>query len=66
MTKLGKMRGYWKSSLKRFIDRANNLYVEEIKDKDGKSIKQCEEPLDKHQGHGSAKGKPKEEKREGK
>lgn len=53
-------------TLIRIIDRANNLYVEEIKDKDGKTIKKCEEPLDEHQGHGSAKGKQKEEKKEGK
>lgn len=53
-------------TLKRIIDRANNLYVEEIKDKDGKTIKKCEEPLDEHRGHGSAKGKQKEEKKEGK
>jgi hypothetical protein len=43
--------------LERVIDWTNNLYKELIKDNDGNIITDVEEPLDKHQGHGSAKYK---------
>lgn len=41
--------------LNRVIDRRNNLYKEYIKNEKDKVIKDFSEPLDKHQGHGSAK-----------
>ena len=38
------------------VDRENNQYYEVIKDKQtGETIRECIEPLDKHQGHGNAK-----------
>jgi DNA-directed RNA polymerase subunit RPC12/RpoP len=44
--------------LERVIDRENNHYKEVITDPEtGEVIHQCEEPLTKHQGHGSAKKK---------
>jgi hypothetical protein len=43
----------WKS---RVIDRLLKLYKEIVKDKEtGEIIHQCEEPLNKHIGHGSDK-----------
>ena len=40
----------------RLIDKNKNLYKEKIIDKEtGEIIKNVEEPLDQHQGHGSAK-----------
>ncbi|PIR12942.1 zinc ribbon domain-containing protein [Candidatus Falkowbacteria bacterium CG11_big_fil_rev_8_21_14_0_20_39_10] len=41
--------------LERIIDWTNNFYKELIKNKDGKIIKDIEEPLSQHQGHGFAK-----------
>jgi len=42
--------------LDRVINRENDLYKEVVTDpKTGEIIHQCEEPLSKHQGHGSAK-----------
>ncbi len=42
----------------RFIDRQKDLYRELITEpKTGVIIHQCEEPLSKHRGHGSAKYK---------
>jgi hypothetical protein len=41
----------------RLIDKDNNFYKEHITDETGKVIIDIEEPLDKHQGHGSAKVK---------
>ncbi len=49
-------RGVWYQRY-RDIDRENDLYVEEIIDEHGQKTR-VEEPLSKHQGHGSAKGKP--------
>ena len=51
---------YRKSSvwnyLYRLIDRINDWYHEKITDpKTGKIVYECQEPLSKHQGHGSAK-----------
>ncbi len=40
----------------RLVDKNKNLYKEKIIDKEtGEIIKDVEEPLDQHQGHGSAK-----------
>lgn len=42
------------------IDRRNNRYFEEIfDDQSNETIHLCDEPLDKHIGHGSAKFKKK-------
>lgn len=42
----------------RIIDREQDIYKELVTDpKTGEIIHKCEEPLSKHQGHGSAKGK---------
>ena len=46
--------GEW-NVLNRNINKTENQYDEVIKTKDGKIIKECHEPLTKHQGHGSAK-----------
>lgn len=44
--------------VERIIDPENNIYKEVIKDsKTGEIIRECCEPLDKHQGHGYAKRK---------
>lgn len=43
----------------RVIDRTNNWYKELITNKNGETIRNVEEPLDKHTGHGSAKYKSK-------
>ncbi len=44
--------------LYRLIDRTNNWYHEKITDpKTGKTVHECQEPLNKHQGRGSAKRK---------
>lgn len=50
--------GIW-NKLERLIDRRNNRYHERITDQDGNLIHECDEPLDEHWGHGSAKHKPK-------
>jgi hypothetical protein len=40
----------------RIIDKENNLYNEVVRDEEtGEIIHECAEPLEKHQGHGSAK-----------
>jgi len=45
----------------RFIDKDNNRYKEKVIDEEtGEIIHECDEPLKKHQGHGSAKFKKKE------
>jgi hypothetical protein len=42
--------------VKRIIDRRTNYYLEEIRNaKSGELTHKCEEPLDQHTGHGSAK-----------
>jgi len=42
--------------LERVIDRENDYYKEVVRDPStGEVIHHCEEPLSKHQGHGSAK-----------
>ena len=42
----------------RNIDRENNLYTESVVDVEtGEILHECEEPLKKHTGHGSAKKK---------
>ncbi|MDO8891950.1 MAG: hypothetical protein Q7V00_08925 [Sulfurimicrobium sp.] len=44
--------------LERFLDRLRDLYKEKITNPTtGEVIHECEEPLSKHQGHGSAKPK---------
>jgi hypothetical protein len=44
--------------LDRVIDREHDVYKEMVTDSEtGEIIHQCEEPLTKHQGHGSAKKK---------
>ena len=41
------------------VDRENNKYVERVVEKEtGKVLHECEEPLDQHTGHGSAKKRP--------
>ena len=43
-------------SLKRVIDKDRKVYGEEIKNKEtGEVIRECYEPLQKHQGRGNAK-----------
>ena len=49
-------RGVWHQRV-RDIDRENDHYVEEIVDEHGNKTR-VEEPLSKHQGHGSAKRQP--------
>ena len=39
----------------RVIDFENDHYAEIIKDKEGKIVRHCREPLTKHRGRGSAK-----------
>jgi hypothetical protein len=46
--------GIW-NRLRRVIDRRLNLYEEHIEAPDGSVIRDIREPLDEHQGHGSAK-----------
>ncbi len=44
--------------LERLIDRLANHYREKVTDPDtGEVIHECDEPLDQHTGHGSAKPK---------
>lgn len=50
--------GQW-NFLDRLIDRANDWYKEHIINSNGKYIKNVNERLSKHQGHGSAKYKSK-------
>jgi hypothetical protein len=52
-----RLTGTW-SQLDRVIDKRNNQYYEHITDLEtGEVRRHCEEPLDQHRGHGSAKGK---------
>ena len=46
--------GVWKQ-IERVIDRRNNRYREKITDGRGNVIRDVDEPLSEHQGHGSAK-----------
>lgn len=39
----------------RVIDKANNVYIEKVSTEEGETLHFCQEPLSKHQGHGSAK-----------
>jgi len=54
--------GTW-SKRNMIVDRDNNKYFEEIIDSTGKVIRRIEEPLDQHQGHGSAKHRSAKRKR---
>ena len=54
--------GTW-SKRNMIVDHDNNKYFEEIIDSTGKVIRRVEEPLDQHQGHGSAKHTPPKRKR---
>ena len=50
-----RISGVW-NYLYRLIDRMNDRYHKKITDpKTGKIVYECQEPLSKHQGHGSAK-----------
>jgi hypothetical protein len=52
---LWRKTGQW-MHLTRTIDRATNLYSEQVVDpRTGEVVHQCEEPLSAHSGHGSAK-----------
>lgn len=54
---LHRKSGKW-MHLERVIDREKDEYKEVVKDPDtGTVIHKCEEPLSKHQGHGTAKHK---------
>jgi phage FluMu protein Com len=62
---LHRKTGRW-MDLERVIDRDNDKYKERIVNPEtGKVIHECEEPLSKHQGYGSAKAHkdPEEEKK---
>ena len=48
--------GEW-HTVDRVINRPNDRYDELIKDQHGKVVRECHEPLSKHQGRGSAKRK---------
>jgi len=48
---------YWQMS-RRSFDKLKDRYTEEIRDRTGGIIKTVDEPLSKHQGHGSAKQPP--------
>jgi hypothetical protein len=50
--------GTW-SKRNMIVDHDNNKYFEEIIDSTGKVIRKAEEPVDQHQGYGSAKLKRK-------
>ena len=50
-----RLTGVW-TQLDRVIDKRNNWYFEHITDLEtGEVRKHCEEPLNQHRGHGSAK-----------
>ena len=52
---LEKKSGKWKKK-ERIIDRENDRYMEKVIDPEtGEVTRHCDEPLSKHQGHGSAK-----------
>jgi len=54
---LFRLTAQW-NTLKQVIDRARDYYLKVVTDpKTGTIIRYCEEPLSKHQGHGSAKRK---------
>jgi hypothetical protein len=58
---LQRKSGKW-MHLERVVDRENDNYREVVKDPEtGAIIHECEEPLSKHQGHGAAKHKKKNE-----
>lgn len=60
---LKKNSGKWHDKQRR-IDRESNLYKEVIKDKiTGEIIHECEEPLNEHYRHGSAKFKENNQKK---
>jgi len=46
--------GSW-NKLSRTIDRRNNQYKEHVVDENGRVVRDVEEPLSEHQGHGYAK-----------
>lgn len=46
--------GVW-NKLKRIIDRKHDRYYERIEDDQGHVLRECDEPLSQHIGHGSAK-----------
>jgi hypothetical protein len=46
--------GEWRT-LHRVVDRKNHHYTEHIVDSTGEVVRQVDEPLWKHQGHGSAR-----------
>ena len=57
---LQRKSGRW-MRLERVIDRAKNWYREVVTDREtGKIVRQCDEPLSDHQGHGTAKKTPKQ------
>jgi hypothetical protein len=57
---LHRKTGIW-MKLERVIDRAHDWYRERIMSpKTGEVIRECEEPLSQHQGHGTAKKRPTE------
>lgn len=54
---LHRKSGKW-MHLERVIDREKDVYKEVVKDPEtGAVVHECEEPLSKHQGHGTAKHK---------
>ena len=54
---LEKKSGKWKKK-ERIIDRENDRYMEKVIDPETGEVEHyCDEPLSKHQGHGSAKNK---------
>lgn len=54
---LYKKSGKWNNK-ERIIDSENDRYMEKVIDPEtGEVIHHCDEPLSKHQGHGSAKNK---------
>src|SRR3990172_6956470 len=46
--------GVWRDR-QRVLDRENNRYIERVTDPDGTVIRDVDEPLDQHLGHGSDK-----------
>lgn len=51
---LHRLSGVW-NRLRRVIDRENDRYVEKIEAPDGTVLRDVDEPLPEHRGHGSAK-----------
>lgn len=54
---LHRLSGVW-HRLRRVIDRENSRYVEKIEAPDGTIVRDVDEPLSDHRGHGSAKKRP--------